>query len=78
VLEVGVSEKMGPHEGRWFRLTCGFKNLLLYEGGGRGTVVLHGFHKIADAIVPDGCHTTIAALVELTGIFLPSSLSWDV
>jgi hypothetical protein len=51
---------------------CSYR-LLLYEGGERGTVVPHGLQTIADAIVPDGWYTTIAALVEFTGIFLPPS-----
>jgi hypothetical protein len=41
-----------------FRLTCGFKTLLLYVGGER------------DTLVPDGWHTIVAALVEFSGIFL--------
>jgi hypothetical protein len=63
----------GPHEECGFRLTCTFKRLLLNEGGERGTILSHGLHKIADAIVPDGWHKTIAALGEFTGIFLPQS-----
>jgi hypothetical protein len=50
----------GAHEEFGFRLTCGLKRLLLHEGE-RG------------AIVPDGMHTPVAALVEFTGIFLPLS-----
>jgi hypothetical protein len=35
-------------------------------------------YTLADAIVPDGWHTTVAALVEFTGIFLPPSIHRDV
>jgi hypothetical protein len=41
-----------------------FCHILLYEGGERGT------------IVPHGLHTTGAALVEFTSIFLPLSFYW--
>jgi hypothetical protein len=68
VLEVGVSEGTAR---RVFRLTCGLKRLFLYEGGERGTNVPHGLHTLTDTIVPDGWRTTVAALVEFTGIFLP-------
>jgi hypothetical protein len=44
----------------------------------RGHNAPHGLLTIADAIVPDGWHTTGAALVEFTGIFLPPHLFWDV
>jgi hypothetical protein len=67
----------GPHEECEFRLTCGLKRLLLYEGGERGTIVPHGLHTIADAMVPDGWDTTVAALVEFTCILPPPSLDWD-
>jgi hypothetical protein len=50
---------------------------LRYEGGERGTNVPHGLHTIADAIVADGWHTTVAALVESTGIFLAQSFYRD-
>jgi hypothetical protein len=55
-----------------FWLTCG-KRLLLYKGGEKGTSVPHGLHTIEDAIVPDGWHRIVAALVEFTGAFLPPS-----
>jgi hypothetical protein len=38
---------------------------------------LHGVHTISNAIVPDGRHTTVAALVEFIGIFLPPSFYQD-
>jgi hypothetical protein len=41
-------------------------------------LLLHGYHTIADAIVPDGWHTSMATLVECTGIFLPPSFHRDV
>jgi hypothetical protein len=50
------------------------KRLLPYEGGEGGTRVPHGLNTIADAIVPNGGLTTVAALVEFTGIFLLPSL----
>jgi hypothetical protein len=68
----------GPHNKCGFRLKCGFKELLLYEGGERVTIAPYGLHAIADAIVPDCWHTTVAALVEITGIFLPPSFCQDV
>jgi hypothetical protein len=52
--------------------------LLLYEGGERGTIVPHGLHTIAEAIVPDDWHTTVAAWVEFIGIFLPPSFYREV
>jgi hypothetical protein len=55
----------GPHEERWFGLTCGVKRLLLYEGGERGTAAPHGLHTIADTIGPDGWHTSVAAWLNL-------------
>jgi hypothetical protein len=67
-----------PHEECGFRRTRGFNMLLLYEGGERGTIVPHGLHTIAEAIVPDGSHTMVAAWVEIIGIFLPPSIYWDV
>jgi hypothetical protein len=69
---------MGPHAECGFRLRCGLKRLLRYEGGERGTIVPHGLHTLADAIVRDGWHTTFAALVEFTGVFLPPSFYRDV
>jgi hypothetical protein len=59
-------------------LQYGLKGLLLYEGGERGTIVPRGLQIIVDTIVPDGWQTIVAALVELTGNFLPSTLCWDV
>jgi hypothetical protein len=50
------------------------KRLLLYEGEEGGTRVPHGLNTIADSIVPIGWRTTVAALVEFTGIFLLPSL----
>jgi hypothetical protein len=63
----------GQHAECGFRLTCGLRRLLLYEGGERGTIASHGLHTLAAAIVPDGWQTTGAALIEFTGIFLPPS-----
>jgi hypothetical protein len=60
----------GPHEECRFSLTHGLERLLLCEGGEWGTIVPHGLLTIVDAIVPDGWHTTAAALVERTNIFL--------
>jgi hypothetical protein len=54
------------------------ERFLLYEGGERGTIVPHGLHTLAVATVPDGWHTTVAALVEFTGIFLPTSFYRDL
>jgi hypothetical protein len=68
---------MSPHEECGFRLKCGLKKLLLYEGEESSTTVPHGLHTIADAIVPDGWHTTVAALVEFTAIFLSPSFYGD-
>jgi hypothetical protein len=45
----------GPHEECGFLLTWGFKPLLMYVGGERGTIVPYGLHTIADTIVPHGC-----------------------
>jgi hypothetical protein len=56
----------GPREECVFRLTCGLKWLLLYEGGKRGTNV------------PRGLHTTVAPVVEFTGIFLLLSMYQDI
>jgi hypothetical protein len=42
-------------------MTCGLKRLLLYDEGERGTIVPHDLHTIADTIVPDGWHATVAA-----------------
>jgi hypothetical protein len=33
---------------------------------------------LADAISPDAWHTTVVALVEFTGIFLPPSIPWTL
>jgi hypothetical protein len=60
----------GLHEACGFRLTCGSMWWLLYEGGERGTNVPCGVHMIVDALVPNGWYTTVAAMVEFTGIFL--------
>jgi hypothetical protein len=67
----------GPHEECGFRLTYGLKRSLLCEGGDRGTILPHGLHTTSDAMAPDGWHTTVAALVDLTGIFLPPSSYGD-
>jgi hypothetical protein len=48
------------------------------KGGERATIAPHGLHIIVEAIVPDGWHTTVAALVEFSGIFLPPSFNGDV
>jgi hypothetical protein len=37
-------------------------------------VTLHYLQKIADIVVPDGWHTTVAALVEFTGGHLPAAV----
>jgi hypothetical protein len=43
------------------------------ECGSSGQIFIRGY-----AIVPDGRHTTVAALVEFTGIFLPTSINRGV
>jgi hypothetical protein len=47
----------------------------VYVGGEKGTIVPYGLCTIADTAVPDGWHTTLAALVELTDTFLLLSLN---
>jgi hypothetical protein len=72
-----------PHVECGFRLTCGLKRLLLlmYEGWERGTIVPHGLHTIADAIVPDGWHTQLLLLwldLQLQASSCPRPLSGTI
>jgi hypothetical protein len=72
-----------PHVECGFKLTRGSKRLLLlmYEGGERGTIVPHGLHTIADAIVPDGWHTQLLLLwldLQLQASSCPRPLSGTI
>jgi hypothetical protein len=49
-------------------LTLCLKMLLQCEGGERGSIEPHGLHTIVNRVVPDGWHTTVAALIEFTGM----------
>jgi hypothetical protein len=51
--------------------------MLLYEGGEGGTIAPHGLYRVADATVPDGWLTTVAAMVAFAGIFMPPSFYRD-
>jgi hypothetical protein len=52
--------------------------LLLCEGGEGGAIVPQDLPTNANAIVPDGWHSTAAALAEFTSIFLPRSNYQDI